>query len=74
MLDRIGVGKPLETIQHQLGPVIGVTQSAFEREKALYITGKCSEGDPAHRGTGNAIRLRRSVATRRYAEVESGSR
>ncbi len=47
-----------------------MTQGSLEPQETVHIARQTGQCDPGHRGTGSAICLKRSVATRRYAEVD----
>ena len=64
----------LEAPQHGLAAPIGITEGALEGQELGDVLGQLRLREAGHAGSARATSRNRSVATRRYAEVDSGRR
>ena len=64
----------LEASQRGRPAAIGIAEGPFESQEPGDVPGQLRLREPGHAGSARATSRRRSVATRRYAEVDSGRR
>jgi len=67
-------GEALEAAQRRFAASIRVSECALERQEPLDVLGELGDTRVPHVGTGSDNPRSLSVATRRYAEVDCGSR
>jgi len=70
---RLRVANRLETAQRGLAAQVRIAQGMLEHQELVDIPGQRLGCETSHTGTGSAMARNRSVATRKYADVESGS-